>query len=71
MLCVCCCDSCVLNRLFSVLSVQHDDEEMTEDGDGGWRRNSISSDSSISTVIMDAAMISETNDLAAQVGGWS
>lgn len=47
--------------------VHSDDEEMTEDGWDG-RHSSFGSDSSLSTLVMDAAVASETNDLAAQVG---
>lgn len=51
---------------------QDDDSEGTEDewGDEGGRRSrrsSLSSDGSMSTIMMDAALVSETNELAAQV----
>lgn len=55
---------CVVYMFF--VGEQHDDEESTEDG---WdeRRGSISSDGSLSRLVMDAALASELNDLAAQV----
>lgn len=51
---------------------QDDDSEGTEDewGEEGGRRSrrsSLSSDGSMSTLMMDAALVSETNELAAQV----
>lgn len=50
---------------------QENDGEATDDEWGEERRRSsrgsFSSDSSISTLMMDAALASETNDLAAQV----
>ena len=45
-----------------------DDEVMTEDGWDGRRSSSFGSDSSLSTIVLDAAAVSDTNDLAAQVG---
>lgn len=51
---------------------ENDGSELTDDewGEGENRRgsgSSVSSDSSVSTLMMDAALASETNDLAAQV----
>lgn len=62
---------CVDGSLMHHLGMQDDDDSTwagSEDGRSHSRRGSADSESSMSTILFDAAVTAETNDLAAQVG---